>query len=67
MNDLTSGTMKLDLKKNLARRPMLTDPEEYKLIKQIHFPKDRESVNEGLDPLESWDRMKSKAKRNQSR
>ena len=42
-----------------TKRPKLTDPEEFALIKQIHF-KDNRPFNEDLDPIERNERFDSK-------
>lgn len=41
------------------KRPTLNDPNEYALIKKIHFKGDR-PFNEKLDPIERLERMESK-------
>lgn len=45
------------------KRPKLTDPAEFALIKQIYF-KDNRPFNEDLDPVERLDRMESKQRNN---
>ena len=46
------------------KRPKLTDPKEYALIKSIYFEKDNFN-KEKLDPIEELERMESK-QRNQN-
>lgn len=41
------------------KRPTLTDPEEFTLIKKIYF-KDNRPFFEDLDPIERLERMESK-------
>lgn len=41
------------------KRPKLTDPKEYALIRSIHFPKDNFN-KEKIDPIEKLERMESK-------
>jgi len=45
-------------------RPKLTDPEEFALIKQIYF-KDRNPINNDLDPIERLERMESRQRNKQ--
>lgn len=45
------------------KRPRLTDPAEFALIKQIYF-KDNRPAWEELDPAERLDRMESKQRHN---
>jgi len=45
------------------KRPKITDPEEYRLIKSIYFDKDLRQT-EKLDELERLDRMESKQRNN---
>jgi len=40
-------------------RPTLNDPEEYRLIKEIYFPKDN-PFNDEIDSIEKLERMESK-------
>ena len=44
-------------------RPRLDDPEEYALIKSIHFKDDRPNL-EAVDPIELSDRQDAKYKHN---
>lgn len=46
-----------------TRRPRLDDPEEYALIKAIHF-KDNRPLEEDTDPIERNERMEAKARNN---
>ena len=46
------------------KRPRLDDPEEYALIKSIHF-KDKRLDYQDLDPEERLTRMESKHRNNQ--
>jgi hypothetical protein len=50
-----------------TKRPKLSDPKEYALIKSIYFEKD--SVKERLDPMEDLERSYSRDKnlKNQAR
>lgn len=48
-----------DNKKEENGRPKLSDPEEYALIKAIHF-KDNRPKDEDLDPFERIERMEAK-------
>jgi len=45
------------------RRPRLDDPEEYRIIKSIHFKETRKEW-ENLDPIERLERMQSKERNN---
>lgn len=50
-------------RKEINKRPTLNDPEEYALIKSIHF-KDDKPLHEELDPMERLERMESKQRNN---
>lgn len=41
------------------KRPTLNDPEEYALIKSIHF-KERPAFSDDADPVERLERMESR-------
>lgn len=45
-------------KKTENKRPKLSDPEEYALIKAIHF-KDNRPLDEDIDPIERNERMEA--------
>jgi len=45
------------------KRPKLTDPKEYALIKSIYFEKDYINKKK-IDPIERLDRMESKQRNN---
>jgi len=42
-----------------TKRPKLSDPKEYAIIKSIYFSKDL-PINEDIDTIEKLERMKSK-------
>lgn len=73
MTNTNSATIKVldkpDLSTQLAKRPTLNDPEEYKIIKKIYFGEDLKQIlgRDQTDALEKLDRMKYRSKRNQSR
>ena len=50
----------------LEKRPMLTDPKEFDIIRSIHFADHRPRVFDN-DPLELLDRQMQGKNRNQSR
>jgi hypothetical protein len=43
------------------KKPKITDPEEYALIKSIYFAKDLPK-EEQIDQIERWERIQSKIK-----
>lgn len=47
------------------KRPKLTDPEEFDIIRSIYL-KDRRSINSDLDPVERLERMESKQRQKQN-